>query len=317
MVGNDKESRDTGYAPGGSEAGENGLPPDTGGSPQDGGKGQQGSGLAKGTPCELADKGGQKDEKSRSSDFVNYVARRVGGKSSVFQTMWAAMLQEAPSYLLDEKKPINLGFGELYALPYRANWREIMHAKFPRLIQSLRKTPSALKQPFLINIGWDSELFNSDLVEMKDGDKHHGWCVMFAPNEQWFKIVRAYEKDQRASLGARKYTQRFTRLVRRFTNRVLKYFLNHATQTSISAAAVRHGSGTSGDYLVPHTPKGRVRPTAPEIGPTFIVSGDPGKEAEEREEGALYGSFKEVPPMPLIPSSPKDLWERDKRDSEQ
>ena len=317
MVGNDKESRDARDAPSRAEVGEDVLPPDTGGSTQDGGKCQPGGGMVEGTSCELAIKDRQEDEKARSSDFVKYVAQRVGGKASVFQTMWAAMIQEAPAYLLDEKKPIKLGFGELYALPYRANWREILYAKFPRLLASLRKTPAALKEPFLINIGWDSELFNSDLAEMRDGDKHHGWCVMFAPNEQWFKIVRAYEKDQRASLGAKKYTQRFTTLIRKFTNRILKYFLNHATQTSISAAAVRHGSGTSGDYLVPHTPKGRVRPTAPEIGPTFIVSGDPGKKAEEREEGALYGSFKEVPPMPLIPSSPKDLWERDKRDSEQ
>ncbi len=317
MVGDDKESGDTGDAPSRPEVNKDDLSKGAGSGAPAAGESREGGRLVEGTPCELANQGGQEGEKSRSSDFVKYVARRVGGKASVFQTVWAAMVQEAPAYLLDEQKPINMGFGEIYALPYRANWREIMYAKFPRLAAALKKTPSALREPFLINTGWDSELFNSDLVEMRDGDKHHGWCVMFAPNEQWFKIVRAYEKDQRASLGAKKYAVRFTRLVRKFTKRILKYFLNHVTQTHISAAAVRHGTGAGGDYLVPYVPKGRVRPTAPEVGATYVVGDVPGKKAEERESGALYGSFKEVPPMPLIPSRPKDLWESDERDSKQ
>jgi hypothetical protein len=317
MVGNDQKPSKPGHESSGAKANQDDVPPDTQGGSQQPGGSVEGGGVAEGTLVELADKDRKEDKEGGSSDFVNYVAQRVGGKANVFQTVWAAMMQEAPAYLLDEKKPIKLGFGELYALPYRANWREIMQARFPRLAASLSKTPSALREPFLINIGWDAELFNSDLVEMKDGDKQHGWCVIFAPNEQWFKIVRAYEKNQRTSLGARKYATRFTKLIRRFTKRILKYFLNHVTQTTIPAAAVRHGTGAGGDYLVPYIPKGKVRPTAPEVGATYVVSGVQGKRTEEREEGALYGSFKEVPPMPLIPSSPKDLWEREQRDSKQ
>ena len=310
MVGNDQKSSSPGHEPGGPKVGEDDVSTDTESSPQQSRGGAKGGGMAKGTLTELADKDRKKNKEGNSSDFVNYVAQRVGGKANVFQTVWAAMMQEAPAYLLDENKPINLGFGELYALPYRVNWREIMQAKFPRLAAALKKTPNELVEPFLINTGWDAELFNSDLVEMRDGDKHHGWCIIFAPNEQWFKIVKAYEKDQRAALGAKKYTVRFTQLIRKFTKRILRYFLNYVTQTTIPAAAVRHGTGTGGDYLVPHVPKGKVRPTAPEVGATYVVGDIPGKGTEEREEGALYGSFKEVPPMPLIPSSPKDLWER-------
>ena len=304
-----------GDVPGGTENGEDAVSENPESCSQGQGGSGTGSGMAEGSPQELGEEIGEESQKAKSSDFVRYVSRRVGGKSSVFQTVWSAMIQEAPAYLLDEKKPINLGFGELYALPYRANWREIMQAKFPRLALALKKTPRELVPPFLINTGWDAELFNSDLVEMKGKDKHHGWCVIFAPNEQWFKIVRAYEKDQRAALGATKYAVRFTKLVRKLSNRILRYFLNHVTQTTIPAAAVRHSTRSGGDYLVPHVPKGRVRPTAPEVGATYVVGDIPRKEAEEREEGALYGSFKEVPPLPLVPSNPKDLWERGERDS--
>jgi len=317
MVGDDKKPSSPGHESGRATAGEDDVSLDTEGCSQESGGGVEGSSVGEGTLVELADEDGKEGKKNNSSDFVNYVAQRVGGKANVFQTVWAAMMQEAPAYLLDENKPIKLGFGELYALPYRANWREIMQAKFPRLASALKKTPNELVEPFLINTGWDAELFNSDLVEMKDGDKHHGWCVIFAPNEQWFKIVRAYEKDQRATLGAKKYAVRFTQLVRKFTKRILRYFLNYVTQTTIPAAAVRHGTGAGGDYLVPHVPKGKVRPTAPEVGATYVVGDIPGKRTEEREKGALYGSFKEVPPMPLIPSSPKDLWEREQRSDKQ
>jgi hypothetical protein len=317
MVGNDQKSGIPGDESSGTTAGQDDVSPDTESSSQQSGGSTEGSSLAEGTLVELADKDREEGKENSSSDFVNYVAQRVGGKANVFQTVWAAMMQEAPAYLLDEKKPIKLGFGELYALPYRANWREIMQAKFPRLASALKKTPRGLVDPFLINTGWDAELFNSDLVEMKDGDKHHGWCIVFAPNEQWFKIVRMYERDQRAALGAKKYAVRFTQLIRKFAKRILRYYLNHVTQTTIPAAAVRHSTGTGGDYLVPHVPKGKVRPTAPEVGATYVVGDIPGKGTEEREEGALYGSFKEVPPLPLIPSSPKDLWEREQRGDKQ
>jgi hypothetical protein len=307
MVGNDKKSGVPGDEPSGAETGQDAVAPDSKSCSPESGGGVEGGGVVEGALVEM---GEQEGEKEKTTDFVNYVCQRVGGKANVFQTVWAAMIQEAPAYLLDENKPIKLGFGELYAFPYRANWREIMQAKFPRMANALKRTPSPLVEPFLINIGWDAELFNSDLVEMKDGDKHHGWCIAFAPNEQWFKIVRAYEKEQRAALGAKGYARRFTGLVRRFTKRILRYFLNYVTQTSISAAAVRHSTNAGGDYLVPHIPKGKVRPTAPKVGPTHVVGCIEGEEAEERKAGALYGSFKEVPPLSIIPSSPKDLWER-------
>ncbi len=313
MVGNDKESSNEGTDSSRAKINKNAVSDCLEGGSSDKRGGREGSGVAKGSLSKL-EKETRKESKEKTTDFVNFVVQRVGGKASVFQAVWAAMIQEAPAYLLDAHKPIKLGFGELYAVPYRANWREIMLAKFPRLASALKKTPNPLVEPFLINVGWDSELFNSDLIEMKDGDKHHGWCIAFAPNDQWLKLVKAYEKDQRKSLGAYKYATRFTQLVRKFSKRILKYFLNHVTQTTIPAAAVRHGSNTSGDYLVPHIPKGKVRPTAPKVGSTYVVGDTSKEEIEEREEGALYGSFKEVPPMPIIPSSLKDLWERGERD---
>lgn len=312
MVGNDQESSTKGAKSSRSEVSENAVSDHPEGSASSKRRSRERSSMAKGSLSKLEEETGE-ESKEKTTDFVNFVVQRVGGKASVFQAVWAAMIQEAPAYLLDAQKPIKLGFGELYAVPYRANWREIMLAKFPRLASALKKTPNPLVEPFLINVGWDSELFNSDLIEMKDGDKHHGWCIAFAPNDQWLKLVRAYERDQRKSLGAYKYATRFTQLVRKFSKRILKYFLNHVTQTTIPAAAVRHGSNTSGDYLVPHIPRGKVRPTAPKVGSTYVVSDIGKEETEEREEGALYGSFKEVPPMPIIPSSPKDLWQRGDR----
>jgi hypothetical protein len=270
----------------------------------------EGSGLAEGALGKEGVAALEIVKKEKTTDFVNFVCQRTGAKPSVFNAVWKAMLQEAPAYLLEEGKPINLGIGELYALPYRANWREIMEAKFPRLALALKKTPPELMEPFLINVGWMADLYSSDLVEMKSGDKHYGWCIAFAPNAEWFKIVRAYEKQHRAELGAKKYADRFCRQVSRFSKRILKYFLNHVTQTSIPCAAVRYGGSASGDYLVPHIPKGKVRPTAPKVTSAHIVSNHEEAEAEKREAGALYGSFKEVPPLPLIPSTPKDMWER-------
>jgi len=310
MVGNEQEQGAPGAESRGAEVCEIGIRPNPEGGSPDGGGRDEGKGLGGGSPSPIRDKEGEGAEKEAASHFINYVAARVGAKPNVMKAVWAAIVQEAPAYLLEEQRSINMGFVELTAVPYRDNWMQVLHAKFPKLVPSLKKLPKEMADAYMFNVGWDAELLNSDLCEFHRNGSHFGWSIEAHEKRQWELISYDYERKQRETLGAAKYAKRWIKVVRKAARRILKYFINYVAKTSIPCAAVRDGGNQRGHYLVPHIPKGKVRPTAPQNYAIHAVNSPQEGEIKSPEEATLFGQTKEVPPVPLIPSKPKDLWQR-------
>lgn len=313
MEGNDKEPSNALPSSGRSEAGQEGV---SSGS-ESNSRIERGSGKG----SELVDPtsgGGREEDDEKKSEkealaFINWLARRTGARPAVMKAVWMAIIQEAPAYLVEENKTINLGFAEIHAFPYRKNWKQILSAKFPRLIPSLKTTPKELIDPYLYNVGWDSEIYNTDLCEFNKINSTIGWNLDVSVNRQWYRVTGNYEKNKRASLGSTGYGKRFLKLVKSNAKKIFSFFAKYVTQTSIPCAAVRDGGGKRGQYLVSHIPKGKVRPTAPQGIPAFIVSDNREEQLKSPKDGVIQGEIKEVRPVSDIPYSVKDLWEQ--RDS--
>jgi hypothetical protein len=227
------------------------------------------------------------------------------------KAVWAAIIQEAPAYLLEEQRTINMGFVDLTAIPYRENWKQVQHAKFPKLVPSLKKVPREMAEAYLFNVGWDAELLNSELCEFHRNGGHFGWSLETRTKRQWEAITYEYERKQRERLGASRYAKRWIKAVNRVAGRILRYFINYVAKTSIPCAAIRDGGNKRGNYLVPHVPRGKVRPTAPEHHTIYAVNDAQHGEIKSPEIALVQGEIKEVPPVPLIPSTPKDVWQRE------
>ena len=170
MVGDEQEHSPAGPSPSGAEVHKDGVPEDTEGGPPDQGGGGAGGDVAETTPARLGEEHGEgsapeADEIGSAADFINFVAGRVGANPAVMKAVWAALVQEAPAYLLEEQRSINMGFVELTAIPYRENWKQVLHAKFPKLVPSMKRVPSGMAEAYLFNIGWDAELLNSELCD--------------------------------------------------------------------------------------------------------------------------------------------------------
>lgn len=315
MVGDEQEHSTAGASPRGAEVHKDGVSKDAEGGSLDQGGGGAGGGLVETTPERLGEEQGEgsapeADETGSAADFINFVAVRVGANPAVMKAVWAALIQEAPAYLLEEQRSINMGFVELTAIPYRENWKQVLHAKFPKLVPSMKKVPSGMAEAYLFNIGWDAELLNSELCEFHRNGGHFGWSVEARTKKQWELIVNKYEKEQREREGAAKYAKRWIRVVTRISGKILRYFVNYVAKTSIPCAAVRDGGNKRGNYLVPHVPKGRVRPTAPQSYVVYAVNDPKEGEIKQPAGASVQGEVEKVPPVPLISSSTKDLWKR-------
>ena len=315
MVGDEQELSPAGDIPSGPKVREDGVPQDSeGGSPDQSGGGTGGE-LAEAAPSGMGkeqseDQSSEKDETGGAADFINYVSAKVGANPAVMKAVWAAIVQEAPAYLLEEQRSINMGFVEFTAIPYRENWKQVLHAKFPKLVPSIKKVPSGMAEAYLFNVGWDAELLSSELCEFHRNGSHFGWSIESRTKKQWELIVNKYEKSQREREGAAKYAKRWIKVVTRISGKILRYFVNYVAKTSIPCAAVRDGGNKRGNYLVPHVPKGRVRPTAPQNNTIFAVSDTKEGEIKPPTSASVQGEIEKVPPVPLIPSSPKDVWRR-------
>ena len=310
MEGYDKEPGDTQSTSGWAEAGEKRVSSDSESNSRiEGGSGEGGQ-LAKPAYGGGREEEDEKKDEKEAADFINWLARRTGARPAVMKAVWMAVIQEAPAYLVEENKSINLGFAEIKAFPYRKNWKEVLHAKFPKLIPSLKTTPKELLESYLYNVGWDSEIFNTDLCEFNKEQSTIGWNLDISVNRQWYRVTGGYEKKKRASLGSTGYGKRFLGLVKSNAKKIFSFFAKHVTQTSIPCAAVRDGGKKRGQYLVSYVPKGKVRPTAPQGIPAFVVSDNREEQLKSPEGGDLQGEIKEVRPLPDIPYSVKDLWKQ-------
>ena len=309
-MGDEQDPGATGAEPSGPEVCPDAVRPDPEGGSLRGGVGPGGDGVAGKPPQESSQREGEGFEKEEASHFINYVASRVGAKPSVMKAVWAAIIQEAPAYLLEEQRTINMGFLELTAIPYRENWKQVQHAKFPKLVPSLKKIPKEMAEAYLFNVGWDAELLNSELCEFHRNGGHFGWSLEARTKRQWELISYEYERKQRERLGAGKYAKRWIKAVNRVAGKIFRYFVNYVAKTTIPCAAIRDGGNKRGNYLVPCGPKGKVYPTAPQNHEIHIVSDVQEGEIKSPKKASILGEIKEVPPVPIIPSSPKDLWQR-------
>ncbi len=308
MEGNDKEPSNALPGSGRAEVGEEGVSSDFESDPRIKRGSREGSHLVEPASGGCGEEEDEKKKEKEAVAFINWLARRTGARPAVMKAVWMAIIQEAPSYLIEENKSINLGFAQIHAFPYRKNWKEILSAKFPRLVPSLKTTPKELVDSYLYNVGWDSEIYNTDLCEFNKINSTIGWNLDISVNRQWYRVTGDYERSKRASLGSTGYGKRFLNLVRSNASKIFSFFAKYVTQTSIPCAAIRDGGGKRGQYLVSHIPKGRVRPTSPQGIPSFIVSDNREEQLKSPESGLIQGEIKEVRPVSDIPYSIKDLW---------
>lgn len=69
---------------------------------------------------------------SRHDSFVAHIASERGLQASLVKLVMSAICDEAPKWMLQQRKPLELGFCSLIALPFRPNWKEIVAFKFKK-----------------------------------------------------------------------------------------------------------------------------------------------------------------------------------------
>lgn len=115
------------------------------------------------------------DPKRRS--FVEWLAKDSKLPSSIINAVLNAVSSGAPAWMLIHRKPVDLGFCRLIAVPFRANWKEIVAFKAKASgikLRSIFKLPHAEATEALEECGLPAMMASPHNVGLRRGWKKNG-----------------------------------------------------------------------------------------------------------------------------------------------
>lgn len=204
--------------------------------------------------------------------FIEFFMLRSGlFERDVMRVFWREFRRVAMLWLGTERQPLDLGFCKIVPLPYRANWREIVLARHPKLGAILKSTSGTQRQALLVFFGIYDTLSNLILGSI-NGNGVCNWSFNLLVDP---KLRALLSKDESAifkSIGPESYAERVFSLFQKNQNYSLAMLAQYLDQAVSPCGRTDKGPSGFGKRIVPHIPEGQIRAVAPVIPKVFAVA---------------------------------------------
>ena len=214
--------------------------------------------------------------------FLMHVVRETGVTDfRSLAVIWSAICQAALSWLIREKKSIDLGFCVIHPTPFRANWKQILVAQFPKLGGKLAGKGREAKATYLEDSGFTNALGDASLPAISEDDSIM-YGVEVETRRVWNKAVLRHESDKLRKLGSSGYqTYTARQILVRLKNKMIGAYISFLNKISLPCGAVRRSRVDRSPLLVKYVPKGKIRPVGARDVETYTVV--PNKSLEQGE----------------------------------
>lgn len=226
-----------------------------------------------------------------AEDFLEYVHLKRGIDRNVLRLAWAAVSKEAASWLLKKKKPINLGFVNIFAVPYRANWKEILLARFPNALWWMKHNVNreGVFKNNLAHAEFQAELTSLTMMAIHGRDHYIHWTMEAVPSESWESDVADMEMERKSG-GNTSYVRFYEKTISDMVPKILQIFSAYIGKVARSFPAIKSGAVDGSKKLCPYRGTTDILPTFGRTIPVRVVLPDgPPKLGEESQ-------FKEIRP---------------------
>lgn len=253
--------------------------------------------------------------------FVQHLARERKISSSIINVVLTAIAAEAPAWMIEQKRPLDLGFCRLLAVPFRANWKELVAYKarvFGVKLAGLMRLPAAERGPALKAAGLPELLSSPHNIGLRRGWKANGesirldYTIEAIAGDKFDSAANAIEA-KRQSRGSTGYVAEYEQTVESLYDYLVQAMGAYLRKVAAPFAQVCEGGG---DGLLRFLPvsgrKIRVRDKALRNHPTHIVPPDSsfsvfGQSSDPR---LIYSAPAPLPKVPDLLQAPADLRER-------
>jgi len=240
-----------------------------------------------------------------AANWIKFMASRTSiADYSTLKAFWKEQNRCALEYLINEQKPLHLGFCQIFQMPYRNNWLAILTARFSSLAANLDKVKRELIDPYLIENGFTQEL-NKTWFAAIDRKKHFiYWSLCILPAKAWYYHSITTEQRRRASMSASKYCERWMGYVKRNYKYILAAFRHYGNEASRPGARIGESQDGRLPVLIPDIRRGRVMPYCPKGYDVEVCI-----EGEPSEPPLMVPSVEDVPQLPDVPCGTLDVRE--------
>lgn len=243
-------------------------------------------------------------------DFASYLSKQYAIPISAVKAVLDAIGTEAPRWMIEFRKPINLGFCTLFAAPFRGNWKQIVAHKFKEypLLNILKRSN---RREVLRELSMPETLCSPQNIALKagvGGDNHTlTYTIEAVPSERFELCAGLVGQDRQMK---RTVIKDFESTVESLYELLLKALQTYLHKINLPFAKV-HQSGLLGQpRLLPS--RGDI-PTTSGVGlgklPVYIIPPASGfsVQAESRVENVVLPKVKIVLPVQPLPEEPADL----------
>jgi len=249
------------------------------------------------------------DERSEDTeDFIDFVHKRRAVDSSVLRLAIDLICREAPYWLTQKKKPIDLGFVRIFALPYRANWKEILLAKF-RDIAWVFSSNKETKDNALREAKFNEHLCRLEMLSIDRQIRHIHWTLEAVPTKQWEKDAAEIEMTKQAS-GDSVYIKLYEKLVAALAPRILEVFTDYVQKVSRAFPEICSSGKSGSQKLVPYRGEKKLLPKIGGNIPVYVSVSDKPQSFDKREKDVavlVRPTIASVPQLPNISPATDDL----------
>ena len=165
---------------------------------------------------------------------------------AVFLAVWTAMISTIPKWLVAHRKPVDLGFFKLVAVPLRSAWKATILNRFPTLGALLKGN------------GWPAiapTVSNAELGEITESDHGPiiGWNIEVVPLKRWFKYTKAVESERLKAHPGESYVRQWGAIIHGLKDEIVEILQFADSKADLPRGAVIRDPGTHGKRLVPRT----------------------------------------------------------------
>lgn len=250
---------------------------------------------------------------SDHESFVSYISQKNGLSTSLVKVVLKAICADAPKWMLEKRRPLDLGFCKLIAAPFRPNWKEIVACKFKhwklREVFNLGKDTRNAK---LEEIGMPSALCSVHNIALRKGQFGAVEYVIEAvPSKQFDEAVYKMEKKRQAC-GATSYVASFEKTVESLYKHLLSALEIHLRKTSLPFARVSESGGTGLQRFLPASGSAvKVRGVGVNQLPVHIIAPSSGfsVHGESGNKSLVHPKATPVQDMSIVPRGTNDMRE--------
>lgn len=247
-------------------------------------------------------------ERPTWDSFAQFLSKERKISVSIINAVLRGIADEGPKWMIEHRKPLDLGFCRLIAAPFRANWKEIVtfKTKYMKLRSLMRlpepdvwkaleevDLPSILTSPHNIALrrGWKNE---SDVVRID-------YSIEAIPSEKFETEANRIE-GKRMSRGGAAYITEFEDTVESIYKSLVLALRSYMSKVARPYASLRGSRSSSLFGFVPIAGrKLQVRGTSLSQLPVHLIPNDTGFSVFGAESEPLV-VHKEIAPVQEMPT---------------